>query len=64
MVSSGNRFAKLERGGGSTSACGSRRAPIKPHNEPSEPPMTGIAVIVVFILVIAVLNRVEFGRFD
>jgi ribose/xylose/arabinose/galactoside ABC-type transport system permease subunit len=30
----------------------------------SEPPMIGIAAIVVFILVIAALNRYEFGRFD
>jgi ribose/xylose/arabinose/galactoside ABC-type transport system permease subunit len=28
------------------------------------PPMLGIAVIVIFIAVIAILNRVEFGRFD
>jgi ribose/xylose/arabinose/galactoside ABC-type transport system permease subunit len=28
------------------------------------PPMIGIAVIVIFIAVIAILNRVEFGRFD
>jgi len=26
--------------------------------------MIGIAAIVVFILVIAALNRIEFGRFD
>jgi ribose/xylose/arabinose/galactoside ABC-type transport system permease subunit len=30
----------------------------------SERPMIGIAAIVVFILVIAALNRFEFGRFD
>jgi hypothetical protein len=32
--------------------------------EPAEPLMIAIGVIVVFIVVIAVLNRVEFGRFD
>lgn len=30
----------------------------------SERPMIGIAAIFVFLLVIAVLNRYEFGRFD
>jgi hypothetical protein len=30
----------------------------------SERPMIGIGVIVLFILGIAVLNRLEFGRFD
>jgi hypothetical protein len=29
-----------------------------------ERPMEGIYVIVAFIAVIAILNRVEFGRFD
>ena len=29
-----------------------------------EPHMLGIAVIVTFIAVIAVLNRIDFGRFD
>jgi hypothetical protein len=26
--------------------------------------MAGIAVIVIFVVVIAIFNRVEFGRFD
>jgi len=26
--------------------------------------MAGIAVIVIFIAVVAIINRVEFGRFD
>ncbi|HEV2532092.1 hypothetical protein [Phenylobacterium sp.] len=30
----------------------------------SERPMIGIAAIVVFLIVIATLNRIEFGRFD
>jgi hypothetical protein len=29
-----------------------------------ERPMAGIGVIILFLAVIAVLNRVEFGRFD
>jgi hypothetical protein len=29
-----------------------------------EPPMSGIAAIVIFLLVFAALNRIEFGRFD
>jgi len=31
---------------------------------PAERPMAGIGVIILFLLAIAVLNRVEFGRFD
>lgn len=34
------------------------------YRPPSEPLMTAIYVIAIFIAVIAVLNRVEFGRFD
>jgi hypothetical protein len=33
-------------------------------SSPSERPMAGIGVIILFLLAIAVLNRVEFGRFD
>jgi hypothetical protein len=29
-----------------------------------ERPMLGIGIIVIFIAVIAILNRIEFGRFD
>lgn len=44
-------------------ACGSPAPPIKPGQQFSE---TGMAIlaIVIFIGAIAVLNRVEFGRFD
>lgn len=59
---------------GATSACRRRRASIKPTDAPrrdlgttfSERPMFGPATIAIaiFVLVIAVLNRVEFGRFD
>jgi hypothetical protein len=41
-----------------------RRRPDKAGSVPGDPLMLGIAVIVLFIAVIAVLNRVEFGRFD
>jgi hypothetical protein len=30
----------------------------------TERPMTGIAAIIIFILILAGLNRWEFGRFD
>jgi hypothetical protein len=46
-----------------TSACGQGGAPIKPGQPSLESPM-GVYVIVAFIAVIAILNRVEFGRFD
>ena len=46
-----------------TSACGCGGAPIKPGQPSLENPM-GVYVIVAFIAVIAILNRVEFGRFD
>jgi hypothetical protein len=42
-----------------------RRSPDKARlKDPSERPMAGIGVIFLFLLAIAVLNRVEFGRFD
>ena len=42
-----------------------RRGPDKAQATiPLESPMSGIYVIIAFIVVIAVLNRVEFGRFD
>jgi hypothetical protein len=31
---------------------------------PKEPSMIGIAAIVIFFVVIAALNKYEFGRFD
>jgi len=45
-------------------ACGRDGASLKPGQVPWRPPMLGIAAIVIFIAVIAILNRVEFGRFD
>jgi hypothetical protein len=50
--------------GARTSACGRGAAPIKPGHPSLERPMEGIYVIIAFIAVIAILNRVEFGRFD
>jgi hypothetical protein len=40
------------------------RGPDKARTVLRSPPMIGIAAIVIFIAVIAILNRVEFGRFD
>jgi hypothetical protein len=47
-----------------TSACRHVEAPIKPGQVPGRSFMAGIAVIVIFVVVIAIFNRVEFGRFD
>jgi hypothetical protein len=44
-----------------------RRAPAatrRGQQNPSEPPMLGIAVIALFIVVIGALNIFEFGRLD
>ena len=51
---------------GATSACRRRRASIKPTHDLLERPMFGPATIAIalFVLVMAVLNRIDFGRFD
>lgn len=46
------------------SACGCGPASLKPGQTIQEPSMSGIAAIVIFLVVIAALNRYEFGRFD
>jgi hypothetical protein len=38
--------------------------PGKAATTASERPMIGIAAIVIFLIVIAALNKYEFGRFD
>ena len=59
------RRRHLERGAaGSTSACGRPGAPIKPREDLRRASMIAIYVIAAFIVVIAILNRIEFGRFD
>jgi hypothetical protein len=44
--------------------CGPARCPLKPELPTSEPDMAGLYTIIAFIVVIAALNRIEFGRFD
>jgi hypothetical protein len=44
--------------------CGPARCPLKPDFPTSEPDMAGLYTIIAFIVVIAALNRIEFGRFD
>ena len=41
-----------------------RLRPDKAGPQASERLMAGIGVIIVFFIVLAVLNRLEFGRFD
>ena len=47
-----------------TVACGSGSRSINPAQQPLELLMLGIAAIAIFLVVIALLNRYEFGRFD
>jgi hypothetical protein len=44
--------------------CEPPSSPLKPQHRVSERAMTGILAIVIFLAVIAGLNRYEFGRFD
>ena len=45
-------------------SCTHRDPPLKPGQSFRRPSMLGIVVIVSFIAVIAILNRIDFGRFD
>jgi ribose/xylose/arabinose/galactoside ABC-type transport system permease subunit len=51
-------------GGSETAACRGRAASLKPLQQNFGGPMAGIGVIVLFLVVMAALNRFEFGRFD
>ncbi|MDZ4373359.1 MAG: hypothetical protein U1C74_18305 [Phenylobacterium sp.] len=44
--------------------CGNPGASLKPTARNSGGPMSGVYMILVFIGVLAVLNKFEFGRFD
>lgn len=44
--------------------CEAEARRLKPSHRASERPMSGILAIVIFLAVIAGLNRFEFGRFD
>jgi hypothetical protein len=47
-----------------TAGCHPRPSPLKPGRLFRRRFMNPLAFIIPFILVIAVLNRIEFGRFD
>jgi hypothetical protein len=51
-------------GGSPDATCDALPPPLNALQPLSEARMTGIAMILVFVVVLAVLNRVEFGRFD
>jgi len=53
-----------KRNGGVTAACPRESASLKPRQQSSGGPMSGIYMILVFVAVMAALNRFEFGRFD
>jgi hypothetical protein len=53
-----------KRGGRATAACSGSVASLKPLQQNSGGLMAGIGVIIVFLVVMAALNRFEFGRFD